>query len=763
MSHYMDWSNIKMKKVAIMTWYQHKNYGTTLQAFALQRIIENLGYSVEGIDYYSKGYYRETFLEKILSKNRLKEGLRNKINRVKYGTVLDDEKDRRYQKFIEDFIAFHTPTQTSSQLFCLNDEFDAFVCGSDQIWSPNEFNSKYFLDFVKDDIKKVSYAPSFGVNHIENDCVRENIGELVSKIPHLSVRESRGSEMLKEYYGVDAKVVIDPTLLLNAKEWLSYSNKEYKVDSNILLCYFLGENENVWKEVERIAKLRNLQVAVIPVFSKDYRREYKILGGVGPAEFITLFSKVSYVCTDSFHGTVFSILFKREFKTFKRFKDNDSKSQNSRIINLLENLSLIDHLGNKSNSQEIIDWTKVYSLLEGLRKESIEFLSKSLCEASSTVENTKYEITNTCCGCGVCSLVCNSDAITINKINGFFQATVNLEKCIKCGACKRVCSFNGDIGTKLDDAKLYESKSCSLDVLKNSTSGGIAYEILAESINNSKSVYGCAYDYENNEARHIMVTNNEYNDLKKIQGSKYLQSDFISNVQSVLESSQGVIIGTPCQIAGVDNYLRLKKKRDKFILIDLICHGVPSYLLWEKYLKEQGLFNTLEEVRFRNKEAGWRNIEIFLTDGINKISRKESIDLFYNYFDLQVCYMKSCYECNYRQSSKADLRLGDYWGKKYTKDDLKNGTSMVVSFTKYGEEVLRSLNSNNKITLTEQNVTDYYSGQGPQNPIIPVFYDRVLKEMTNSSDKLVRIMNKYFRIKYYNKQLQFLMARLKRR
>lgn len=763
MSHYMDWSNIKMKKVAIMTWYQHKNYGTTLQAFALQRIIENLGYSVEGIDYYSKGYYRETFLEKILSKNRLKEGLRNKINRVKYGTVLDDEKDRRYQKFIEDFIAFHTPTQTSSQLFCLNDEFDAFVCGSDQIWSPNEFNSKYFLDFVKDDIKKVSYAPSFGVNHIENDCVRENIGELVSKIPHLSVRESRGSEMLKEYYGVDAKVVIDPTLLLNAKEWLSYSNKEYKVDSNILLCYFLGENENVWKEVERIAKLRNLQVAVIPVFSKDYRREYKILGGVGPAEFITLFSKVSYVCTDSFHGTVFSILFKREFKTFKRFKDNDSKSQNSRIINLLENLSLIDHLGNKSNSQEIIDWTKVYSLLEGLRKESIEFLSKSLCEASSTVENTKYEITNTCCGCGVCSLVCNSDAITINKINGFFQATVNLEKCIKCGACKRVCSFNGDIGTKLDDAKLYESKSCSLDVLKNSTSGGIAYEILAESINNAKSVYGCAYDYENNEARHIMVTNNEYNDLKKIQGSKYLQSDFISNVQSVLESSQGVIIGTPCQIAGVDNYLRLKKKRDKFILIDLICHGVPSYLLWEKYLKEQGLFNTLEEVRFRNKEAGWRNIEIFLTDGINKISRKESIDLFYNYFDLQVCYMKSCYECNYRQSSKADLRLGDYWGKKYTKDDLKNGTSMVVSFTKYGEEVLRSLNSNNKITLTEQNVTDYYSGQGPQNPIIPVFYDRVLKEMTNSSDKLVRIMNKYFRIKYYNKQLQFLMARLKRR
>ena len=327
---------------------------------------------------------------------------------------------------------------------------------------------------------------------------------------------------------------------------------------------------------------------------------------------------------------------------------------------------MTDHLGNKSNLSKKIDWVKVYSLLDILKKESIDFLNKSLYEASSTVESSKYEITNTCCGCGSCSLVCNSNAITIKKINGFFQATVNSEKCIKCGICKRVCSFNGDIGVKLDGAKLYESKSCSLDVLKNSTSGGIAYEILAESINNSKSIYGCAYDYENNEARHIMVTNNKYNDLKKIQGSKYLQSDFISNVQSVLESGKGVIIGTPCQIAGIDNYLKFIKKRDKFILIDLICHGVPSYSLWEKYLNEQGMLNTLKKVKFRNKDVGWKTKEIYLSDGIKEVRKKELWDLFYNYFNLQICFMRSCYECNYRESSKADLRLGDYWGRKYT-------------------------------------------------------------------------------------------------
>ena len=206
-----------MKKVAIMTWYQHKNYGTTLQALALQKVVKNQGYYVEGIDYYSKGYYRETFLEKILNKQRVEEGIHNKINSIRYGSKEDKEKDERYKKFEDNFIVLHEKTQTSSQLFSLNNEFDAFICGSDQIWSPNEFNSKYFLDFVKDDKRKIAYAPSFGVSSIENEFVRENIGELVSKIGYLSVREKQGADMLKELYDIEAKVVLDPTLLLDSK------------------------------------------------------------------------------------------------------------------------------------------------------------------------------------------------------------------------------------------------------------------------------------------------------------------------------------------------------------------------------------------------------------------------------------------------------------------------------------------------------------------------------------------------------------------
>lgn len=753
-----------MKKVAIMTWYQHKNYGTTLQALALQKVVKNQGYYVEGIDYYSKGYYRETFLEKILNKQRVEEGIHNKINSIRYGSKEDKEKDERYKKFEDNFIVLHEKTQTSSQLFSLNNEFDAFICGSDQIWSPNEFNSKYFLDFVKDDKRKIAYAPSFGVSSIENEFVRENIGELVSKIGYLSVREKQGADMLKEFYDIEAKVVLDPTLLLDSKEWLKYSNKEYKVESDILLCYFLGNNnEIVWRSVENIAKLNKLKVAVIPVFSKDYTRNYNILKGIGPAEFISLFSKVKYVCTDSFHGTVFSIIFQREFSVFKRFKENSLKSQNSRILNILSKLNLMDNLYHSVGTVSNVDWNSVNNHLAKLKKDSIKFLQESLYKATLSVEDSEYVITNTCCGCGVCSMVCNSNAIKIEKINGFFQAIVNQEKCIRCRLCQRVCSFNGEIGERLENAKLFESKSLDSEILKKSTSGGIAYEILLEEIKKDKPVYGCAFDYEKKEAKHLMISSKDVDTLHVFQGSKYLQSDFIINLSSIISENIGVIIGTPCQIAGVDNYLRLKKKRDQFILVDLICHGVPSYLLWKKYLNEQGMLNTLREVRFRNKDAGWRNIEIYLSDGVNKIMRKESQDLFYNYFDLQVCYMGSCYECNYRQSSKADLRLGDYWGKKYTADDLNNGVSMVVAFTECGEETLYNLNRKNRISLIEKNVADYYAGQGPQNPIIPLFYNRVLKELEDNSMNLLKIRNKYFKIKYYNKKLQFLMAKIKRR
>ena len=172
-----------------MTWYQHKNYGTTLQAAALIRVVNNLGYEAQGIDYYSKGYDRESFLEKILSLRRIKEGISNFTYKKKYGVIEDAQKNIEFDNFFKLHIPMTEKTQTASQLFKLNKEYDRLICGGDQIWTPNEMNSKYYLDFVTDDSKKIAYAPSFGVSEISNPYAREAIGSNIKRRKHLSVRE----------------------------------------------------------------------------------------------------------------------------------------------------------------------------------------------------------------------------------------------------------------------------------------------------------------------------------------------------------------------------------------------------------------------------------------------------------------------------------------------------------------------------------------------------------------------------------------------
>ena len=315
-----------MKKVGIMTWYQHHNYGTTLQVVALLYILKKIGYEAKGIDYISKGYNRETKLEKFFSLKNIKNKAKHVYESKKYILYNDILKKENYEKFIKKYIEMESPTQTSSQLFKLNDKYDAFICGSDQICTPVE---------------------------------------------------KQGAEMIEKYYGLKAEIVLDPTLLLKKNEWkkmsISYPKKE-----KILLCYILGENEKIWKEIEKIAQKNNLNIHIIPVHNKDYYRNYTILKGIGPGEFLSEFENADFVCTDSFHGTIFSIINHIPFITFKRFSDKDPKSQNSRIFNLLNTLKLEDHIWRNKYDFVKTNWEGVEDILEDLRNKSLNFLNNSL-------------------------------------------------------------------------------------------------------------------------------------------------------------------------------------------------------------------------------------------------------------------------------------------------------------------------------------------------------------------------------------------------
>ena len=208
-------------KIGIVTWFHYRNYGTVLQAYALQKFLKSNGYNCVLVNYIPIN--NKTFIEKIKSGN-LKHRIASKIESCRYKFLEPNikemilERNRAFENFVAYNIDFTQKSQTSSELFKLNETIDCFICGSDQIWNPENFNGVYYLNFVNDKNKKISYAPSFGVSHIPTP-KEEEIRQLVNKFDRLSVREEKGARILKGLTQKDIEVVVDPTLLLSKTDW----------------------------------------------------------------------------------------------------------------------------------------------------------------------------------------------------------------------------------------------------------------------------------------------------------------------------------------------------------------------------------------------------------------------------------------------------------------------------------------------------------------------------------------------------------------
>lgn len=736
-----------MKKVGIMTWFHHSNYGTILQATALSHSIKKLGYNVELVNYIPDGkMVKNVEVNYLYIKSIVGKKIKNRLNDF-YNPI---GKEKKCKDFTNEHLSLSERCQTSSMLFDLNDKYDAFVCGSDQIWTPLHFDAKYFLDFAKTN-KIISYAPSIGVNSITNQDVQNQMAELINRFSHLSVREKKGQKIIKDLTGKSAKVVLDPTLLLDRGQWDLIVKNDKIVDGDYIFCYFLGDNKENWKKVAELVKHEKCQVIILPIYKKDLKRGYICMEDIGPQEFMSLIKHAKHICTDSFHGAIFSIIYEKQLSVFERFKISDSNSQNSRIYNLLEFTSLEKRICTKSTpiSQMLrsIDYEKVNHQLSLMRKDSLLFLENSLRTVCNNVGD-KYKITNTCSGCGSCLSLCPVDAINIQyDSNGFLQSTIDEDKCIKCGLCKKSCPFNNYKDNQFSNkTKLYMVKSKNEYVLKNSSSGGLAFEISDYFLSKKYPVIGCQYNLDKNIAEHIIIK--DKSDLFKLQGSKYLQSHTETIMKDALNLQKAVIFGSPCQIAGIHKVLNMKNTRENFVLIDLICHGVPTINLWNKYLSEikksNGIdIDNLTSVKFRNKSFGWKERVISLTDNHGNIFHDSKEKKFYNFFTMGHCKCTACYECNYRSNSYADIKIGDFWGSKFSDDT--QGVSMALAITKKGERLLDELYILGNIMLSEQSIEDYKTNQDTNNSIKPIFYDSMMKEMRKDSTSLVEIYDKYER------------------
>ena len=260
-------------------------------------------------------------------------------------------------------------------------KYDAFVCGSDQIWSTAEERIEpfYYLQFAEKE-KRISYAPSIGKDNV-GESVKEKFFKYVSEIKYISVREQNAANIIKSEINIEPKVVLDPTLLLNKEYWKKYITPNTEKEDYIFV-YFLSQNKNNYDEVKEFANTNNLKI----ISTAEMYKNDKNSMSMNPIEFLRCIKNAKYIATDSFHGTIFSIIFEKNFVTYKRFKDNIKMSQNSRIYNLLKKLELSSRLIDETNSieglfKEDIDYNDVNKKLEVEREESKNFLKDSIEEA----------------------------------------------------------------------------------------------------------------------------------------------------------------------------------------------------------------------------------------------------------------------------------------------------------------------------------------------------------------------------------------------
>lgn len=384
-----------MKKIGVCACYNTRNYGSMLQTLATCYKLEELGFEEEIIRYSRKKTIR--FILRSLSRmpgyvtGMMKRG-KDAKKLSKYPEVKKGVADRNgcFDTFMNHAFTKRSPVyDTLEELNKAAKEYDCVLVGSDQLWRPESYSTGFYtLEFVPDTVRKIAYATSFGVSKIPFGKVAA-AKKFLNRIEYISVRELRASEIVKELTGRTVPTVVDPTLLFNAEQWnqLIPVAPVREAGNHYIFCYLLGTNPEHRKAVEALAKKTGCLIVTVPHL--DEFVEYDLSFGdrqlykVGPAEFVNLIRYADYVCTDSFHGSVFSILNHKQFVTFNRFIEGSKNSRNSRIDSLLEQTELssrhcIDLSQMEVQIEKKIDYTQVEKRLSEMRKTSLQYLENAL-------------------------------------------------------------------------------------------------------------------------------------------------------------------------------------------------------------------------------------------------------------------------------------------------------------------------------------------------------------------------------------------------
>lgn len=690
-------------KTGLITFFHIHHYGAALQACATQHAVEALGSQCEVLNYYVN-QNNDLF--------RAPTGIGAAAADAHTALHYTQMKARydRFESFNARYLNIAARRYTSvDELRSDGPAYDVLLSGSDQIWNPKifpdgHFDPVYFGGFS--DARKIAYAPSFGIPHVP-DSMEDELRDYLAEFSHISTRERQGQRIVREITGREVPVVLDPTLLLNRQDWGDLAAAPALRDGYIL-CYCISRPGALTPYIEQLARRTGLPVVQLCGIRRKVHPKAVCVFDAGPAEFLGLFQHAAYVCTNSFHGTVFSVQFGKPFFTAVA-PGEMAAPEFSRTYSLLTTLGLTQRIIGKGDTaalDEEIDWTAVEDRLTRERENSLRYLRAALENAPFAPEEPAPETGGAplprlaapadCAGCTACASGCPRSAISMERDKeGFLYPVIHSDLCVRCGHCTAVCPALNP--RKMTDSMpaVYAAWNKDDVIRKDSTSGGMFSLLAEDTLESGGVVFGAAFDTAMH-LRHIACFQKE--DLRHLRGAKYVQSDLggtYREIQELLKVRPVLFSGTPCQVDGL--YAFLGGRPENLTTCDLVCHGVPSPGVWEDFVQdvEAKRRKQVMTVRFRNKVTGWQDSHFTL---LYRDGCVDSAPLFQTEygraFGRSLFLRPSCYRCRYTSMNRpGDFTLGDFWGLKPDElaDQQEKGVSLLLVNTPHGSHIFDRL------------------------------------------------------------------------
>lgn len=608
-------------KIGIITIQKCNNFGADLQAFALQKKLQLMGYEAENIDYvfyknprHLKGRGDRPVL-RLSVVNLIKEALFPILERVR------NFKKRRamsiraikFDAWIVKNVRQSPEYRSVASLYAAHHDYDVYMVGSDQVWNPRMGSNikPYFLDFAPHGARCVSYASSIGTSSLSSGTYAA-YHRWLERFSSIGVRE-KSAERIIGNIGLNAEVkhVVDPTLLLTSEEWAKVADKPVGVPARYVLLYDLIVSPETVELAQKIAAEKGIQIVRVGD------------GAYGPGEFIWLFAHADYVITNSFHGTAFSLIHRKNFySVIPRGMTNAA-----RIESVLKLAGASDRLIRAEDVScfdcaTSVDWPSVSSKLETAREDSVDFLKRAV-EGRPRVASTRRPL----------------------DCYAFWHN---------------------------DDA-----------IRAASTSGGLFSSLARYVIAKGGVVYGAAFDADFKHVHHRAARTLE--ELKPLLMSKYVYSDATgATKEAVCELKSGKTVlfaGTPCQVAVMSACA--KDFSEKLITVDIVCHGTPKPEVFAAYADEleRKHGGRLVSYEFRNKHRGWNFPSIVSAYANGSVVRTIPWhDKFFHGYSINAFLRDICYVCPYAKLERpGDFTIGDCWrvATSHPQYDDGKGTSML--------------------------------------------------------------------------------------